>query len=61
VFFLDRGKRRRIDRRAPYRANLRVTFKRGTKHRAGARVYFRRKGSKRIRRKTVSKRFAVCR
>jgi hypothetical protein len=61
VFFIDRGKRRRVDRRKPYKTRIRVTFKRGSKHRAHARIYFRRKGQKRIQRKTVSKRFTMCR
>ena len=46
VFFIDRGKRRRVDRRKPYKTRIRVTFKRGSKHRVHARIYFRRKGSK---------------
>ena len=61
VFFIDRGKRKRVDRREPYKTRMRVTFKRGSKHRVHARIYFRRKGSKRVQRKTVSKRFTMCR
>ena len=61
VFFIDRGKRKRVDRRKPYRTRIRVTFKRGSAHRAHARIYFRRKGSSRVQRKTVSKRFTICR
>ena len=61
VFFIDRGKRKRVDRRAPYKTRLRATFKRGSKHRVHARIYFRRKGQKRVQRKTVSKRFTICR
>ena len=61
VFFIDGGKRRRVDRHKPYKTRIRVTFKRGTKHRAHARIYFRRKGQRRIQRKTVSKRFTMCR
>ena len=61
VFFIDRGKRKRVDRRAPYKTRIRVTFKRGSKHRVHARIYFRRKGSKHVHRKTVSKRFTMCR
>ncbi len=61
VFFIDRGKRRRVDRHAPYKTRIRVTYKRGSKHRIHARIYFRRQGSKRVQRKTVSKRFTMCR
>jgi hypothetical protein len=39
---------------------MRVTYRRGTKHRVHARIYFRRTGSKRVQRKTVSKRFTMC-
>jgi hypothetical protein len=61
VFFIDRGKRRRTDRHAPYKTRMRVTFKRGSKHRVHARIYFRRKGHHQVQRKTVSKRFTMCR
>jgi hypothetical protein len=60
VFFIDRGKHKRVDRRAPYKTRMRVTFKRGSKHRVHARIYFRRQGHKRVQRKTVSKRFTMC-
>lgn len=60
VFFIDRGKRRRVDRRAPYKTRIRVTYRPGSKHRIHARIYFRRKGSRKIQRKTVSKRFVMC-
>jgi hypothetical protein len=61
VFFMDRGKRRRVDRRPPYKTRMRVTYKRGSKHRVHARIFFRRQGSRKIHRKTVSKRFTMCR
>ena len=60
VFFIDRGKRRRVDRHWPYKTRMRVTYRRGSKHRVHARIYFRRKGSSRVQRKTVSKRFTMC-
>jgi hypothetical protein len=60
VFFIDRGKHRRTDRRRPYKTRIRVSYKRGSKHRVHARIYFRRKGSSRVQRKTVSKRFTMC-
>jgi len=61
LFFIDRGKRRRVDRRAPFKTHIRVTYRPGTKHRIHARIYVRRKGSSRLQRKTVSKRFTMCR
>ena len=61
VFFIDRGKRKRVDRHTPYKTRMRVTYKRGSKHRVHARIYFKRKGSKRVQRKTISKRFTMCR
>ena len=60
VFFIDGGKRKRTDRHAPYKVRIRITFKPGSKHRAHARIFFRRKGSHRVHRKTVSKRFTIC-
>jgi hypothetical protein len=60
VFFIDRGKRRRVDRHKPYKTRIRVTFKRGSRHRIHARIFFRRKGHKRVQRKTISKRFTMC-
>jgi hypothetical protein len=61
VFFIDGGKHKRTDRHAPYKTRIRVTFKRGSKHRVHARIFFRRKGQHRVQRKTVSKRFTMCR
>jgi hypothetical protein len=61
VFFIDRGKHKRVDRHKPYKVRIRVSYKRGSKHRVHARIYFRRKGSSRVQRKTVSKRFTMCR
>ena len=60
LFFVDRGKLKRTDRKKPYRARIRVAFKRGSKHRVHARIYYRRPGHKRVHRKTVSKRFTMC-
>ena len=60
VFFIDRGKHKHVDRRAPYKTRIHVTFKRGSRHRVHARIYFRRKGQQRVQRKTVSKRFTMC-
>ena len=61
VFFIDGGKHKHVDRRAPYKTRIRVEYKRGSKHRAHARIYFRRKGRQRVQRKMVSKRFTMCR
>jgi hypothetical protein len=60
LFFIDRGKQKRTDRKKPYKAAIRVTYKRGSKHRVHARIYYRRPGHKRVHRKTVSKRFTMC-
>ena len=60
LFFIDRGKQKRTDRKKPYKARIRVTYKRGSKHRVHARIYYRRPGHKRVHRKTVSKRFTMC-
>ena len=60
LFFVDRGKHKRTDRKKPYKARIRVTYKRGSKHRVHARIYYRRPGQKRVHRKTVSKRFTMC-
>ena len=59
VFFVRRGPRR-VDRRAPYRVRLRLNRKAGSKGRVYARVVYTRQGSKKVRRKTVSRRFVMC-
>ena len=65
VFFYRRsvrGQRRvvaRTDRRRPYRRSLPVRVKPG-RHRVYARVYYKRPGASKLRRKTVSRRFTVC-
>jgi hypothetical protein len=60
LFFVDRGKHKRTDRKKPYKARIRVTYKKGSKHRVHARIYYRRPGQRRVHRKTVSKRFTMC-
>jgi Tachylectin/FG-GAP-like repeat len=59
VFFVRGGPRRR-DRRRPYAARLRLNLPAGETGRVYARVYYRRAGSRRIRHKTVSRRFVIC-
>jgi heme oxygenase len=59
VFFLRHGPRR-VDRKRPYTARLRIRRAAGARGRVYARVYFRRAGSKRLRHKTVWRRFVVC-
>jgi hypothetical protein len=61
VVFFVRGGSRRVDRRRPYRVRLRVTRPAGERGRVFARVTYRRKGTKRVRHKTVSRRFVMCR
>jgi hypothetical protein len=60
VFFVRNGPRK-VDRRAPYRAALRIRRPAGHRGRVYARVVFKRAGSKKLRRKTVSRRFVMCR
>jgi hypothetical protein len=61
VVFFARGGERRVDRRRPYVARLAVTRPAGERGRVYARVVYRRAGSKRVRHKTVSRRFVMCR
>jgi hypothetical protein len=61
VRFFARGGPQRVDRRAPYVARLPMNRPAGSSGRVYARVYFRRKGSDRVRRTTVSRRFVICR
>ena len=60
IFFVRNGPRM-VDRRRPYRAALRIRRPAGFKGRVFARVVFKRAGSKKLRRKTVSRRFVMCR
>jgi hypothetical protein len=59
VFFVKRGPRR-VDRRRPWVRRLVLNRPPGTQGRVFARAFFTRKGSKKLRRKTVSKRFVMC-
>jgi hypothetical protein len=59
VFFVKHGPRR-VDRRKPYVRRLRLNRPAGSKGRVYARAFYTRKGSKKVRRKTVSKRFVMC-
>ena len=59
VFFVRSGPRK-VDRRRPYRVRLRIERPAGQTGRVYARVVFKRKGSKKLRRKTVSRRFVMC-
>jgi hypothetical protein len=61
VAFFVKGGPRRIDRRPPFARRLRMPFPAGTKGRVYARATYTRKGSRKLRRKTVSRRFAMCR
>ncbi len=61
VVFYVKGGPRRVDHRRPYVVRLRMNRPAGQKGRVFARVVFKRKGSKKLRRKTVSRRFAMCR
>lgn len=59
VFFVRKGPRR-VDRKRPYTVRLRMHRPAGTRGRVYARVYFKRTGSKKLRKKTVSRRFVMC-
>ena len=60
VVFFIRGGARKVDRRRPYVVRLRVRRPAGSRGRVYARVVFTRPGSKKLRRKTVSRRFVMC-
>jgi hypothetical protein len=59
VFFVRNGPKK-VDRRAPYRAALRMRRPAGHEGRVYARVVFRRTGERKLRRKTVSRRYVIC-
>ena len=59
VFFIRKGPKK-VDRKRPYVVKLRLKRPAGTKGRVYARVVFRRPGSKKLHRKTVSRRFVIC-
>ena len=59
VFFVKRGPRS-VDRRRPFVRRLRLNRPAGSKGRVYARAFYTRKGSKRLHRKTVSKRYVMC-
>jgi hypothetical protein len=60
ILFYVRNGPRRTDRHKPYRVRLRLNRPAGQKGRVYARVYFRRAASKKLRTKTVSRRFVMC-
>jgi hypothetical protein len=59
VFFVKRGPRH-ADKRKPYVRRLRLNRPAGSKGRVYARAFYTRPGSKKVHRKTVSKRFVMC-
>ena len=59
VFFVRDGPRR-TDRRRPYSVRLRMHRPAGQRGRVYARVDYRRAGSKKLRAKTVSRRYVMC-
>ena len=60
VVFFIRGGARKTDRKRPYVVRLRVNRPAGSRGRVYARVVFTRPGSRKLRRKTVSRRFVMC-
>ncbi|MEO8689098.1 MAG: VCBS repeat-containing protein [Solirubrobacteraceae bacterium] len=61
VVFSVRHGAKRVDHRRPFVVRLRMNQPAGKKGRVYARVYYRRSGSRKLRHKTVSKRFKMCR
>lgn len=59
VFFVKHGPRR-VDRKRPYVRRLVLNRRAGSTGRVYARAFYTRKGQKKVRRKTVSKRFVMC-
>lgn len=59
VFFVKQGPRR-ADRRRPFVRRLRLPFAAGTSGRVYARALYTRKGSRKLHRLTVSRRFFMC-
>ena len=59
VFFVRKGPRR-VDRKRPYEARLRLRRPAGSKGRVYARVFFHRTGTKKLRKKTVARRYVMC-
>ena len=51
---------RRVDRRRPYVVRLRLRRPAGSEGRVYARVFFRRPGTRKLRHKTVARRFVMC-
>ena len=60
VVFYIRGGARKTDGKRPFVVRLRVNRPAGSRGRVYARVVFTRPGSKKLRRKTVSRRFVMC-
>ena len=60
VFFVRHGSRR-VDHRRPFVVRLRMNQRAGKRGRVYARVFYRRSGSRKLRHKTVSRKFKMCR
>jgi FG-GAP-like repeat/Tachylectin len=60
VFFVRHGSRR-VDHRRPFVVRLRINQRAGKRGRVYARVFYRRAGTKKLRHKTVSRQFKMCR
>ncbi len=63
IVFFTKGKNRaiRVDRKAPFVVRIRINRPAGTQGRVYARVYYRRSAKGKLHRKTVSRRYTVCR
>jgi hypothetical protein len=60
VVFFVRGGSKRVDHRRPFVVRLRMNQPAGKRGRVRARVYYRRAGSRKLRNKTVSRKFKMC-
>ena len=63
IVFYTKGKRRavRSDRKSPFVVRIRINRPAGSTGRVYARVYYRRSAKGKLHRKTVSRRYTVCR
>ncbi len=59
VFFMRHGPRK-VDRKKPYSARLRPRTRAGETGRVYARVFYKRQGSKKVRHKTLHRRYVMC-
>ena len=63
IVFFTRGKNRavRVDRKSPFAVRIRINRAAGQTGRVYARIYYRRSAKGKLHRKTISRRYVVCR